>query len=78
MYPITETEKRIRPLSTAISNALLKSVDFALYIVEARSRAKEEKHAQEIATALKIEYPFESEDYIVHLVKTKFIPEKSL
>lgn len=78
MKTVLEAQQAINPLSMALSRAMLKSVDFVYDMIEYRNRLKHEKHVQEVAAALKIEYPFESEDYIAHLVRTKLIPEGTL
>lgn len=66
---VNETAKVISPLTTAISNGMLSSVEFVLRTM---TRNPSEKTLDELARALKIEYPYESKDYVMHMVQDMY------
>lgn len=70
MRMITETENQIRPLSMALSNAALKSVNFTLSMLDAFRERQRKLEAAEIARQLKSEFPYESEEFLTNLVLT--------
>jgi hypothetical protein len=61
---VTETAKTVSPLSIAISNGIIRSIDVTLSIMNSR---KNQKRVEDLAYALKLEYPKESYDYVFNM-----------
>lgn len=61
---VNETAKAISPLSIAISNGILRSIELVLNAIPSRSN---EKNIRELAHSLKFEYPHESLDYVTNM-----------
>jgi hypothetical protein len=61
---VTETARVLNPLSTSISNGIMRSIDACIAILDARRR---EKSINDLAYALKLEYPKESEDFVMNM-----------
>ena len=61
---VTETARVLNPLSTSISNGIMRSIDACIAIFDARRR---EKSINDLAYALKLEYPKESEDFVMNM-----------
>lgn len=59
---ITETALVINPLSTSIANGIVKSINFILDRMV--NRVDHKSAIRDLAYALKMEYPHESEDYV--------------
>lgn len=61
---VNETAKAISPLSIAISNGILRSIELMLKAIPSRS---DDKKIRELAYSLKLEYPKESDDYVMNM-----------
>lgn len=61
---VNETANAISPLSTAISNGIFRSINFVLKLVQ---QDADEKTVKELAYALKLEYPHESDEYVLNM-----------
>lgn len=61
---VNETAKAISPLSIAISNGILRSIELMLKAIPSGSK---EKKIRDLAHSLKFEYPHESLDYVTNM-----------
>lgn len=61
---VTETARVLNPLSTSISNGIMRSIDACIAILDSRQR---QKNISDLAYALKLEYPKESEDFVMNM-----------
>ena len=66
---VNETAKMLSPLSLAISNGILNSVDFVIDVLSAKSRSTQ---LEELVRTLKLEYPYESRDYVMYMAGDLF------
>lgn len=64
--PITETVRSISPLTSAIAYGIVNTLDSVL---TAHRLRREEKQLSDIARRLKVEYPYESPEYVELLVR---------
>ena len=63
---VIETAKVLNPLSTAIGTGIYKSIDKIIGLMRKKA---EDQHYADLANKLKIEYKFESVDYIEHMIR---------
>ncbi len=61
---VTEAARVISPLSTSISNGIMRSINYA---IESISKSSHQKTIDQLAYALKLEYPKESDEYVMNL-----------
>ena len=61
---VIEAARVINPLSTSISNGIMRSINYAIERMRRRSR---EKAIEQLAYSLKLEYPKESDEYVMNL-----------
>ncbi len=63
---VTETARVLNPLSTAISNGIVRSINkmFDFIMDQPSVRAK---NINDLAYSLRMEYPKESDDYVMHM-----------
>lgn len=66
---VNETAKTISPLSVAISNGILRSINLMLKVFSIKSRSKQ---IEELTNTLKLEYPYESRDYVMYMAQDLF------
>lgn len=70
---VNEAARVLNPLSTSISNGIMRSIEAMITML---SRRKNDKIANDLAYSLQIEYPRESRDYVMNLAIT-LLKEKS-
>lgn len=61
---VIEAARVINPLSTSISNGIMRSINYAIKRMHRPSR---EKAIEQLAYSLKLEYPKESDEYVMNL-----------
>ena len=61
---VIEAARVINPLSTSISNGIMRSINYA---IERMRRPSREKAIEQLAYSLKLEYPKESDEYVMNL-----------
>lgn len=61
---VTETARVLNPLSTSISNGIMRSIDACIAVIDAR---RNQKTVNDLAYVLKLEYPKESDDYVMNM-----------
>ena len=61
---VIEAARVISPLSTSISNGIMRSINYA---IERMSKPAREKAIEQLAYSLKLEYPKESDEYVMNL-----------
>lgn len=66
---VNETARMISPVSAMISNGILNSIALTIRVIESMRVPHHEKSIRELAHSLKIEYPFESQDYVESLAR---------
>ncbi len=64
---VNETAKTINPLSISISNGIMRSINFIIDAMLSPSKVSHQKRIQHLAYALKLEYPYESKDYVMYM-----------
>jgi hypothetical protein len=69
---VNETAKTISPLSMAISNGIMRSINFTIAVMMAPPRVSRQKKIQHLAHALKLEYPYESKDYVMYMASEMY------
>ncbi len=69
---VTEAARVISPLSTSISNGIMRSIN---YMIEKMSQSSREKAIQQLAYSLKLEYPKESDEYVMNLAISMYKDE---
>lgn len=67
---INETARVLSPISTLLANGILNSISFTLRAIEVSRVPHHEKAIRELAHSLKVEYPFESTDYVETLARS--------
>jgi hypothetical protein len=68
---VTETAIVLNPLSTAISNGIVRSINKVIDGMSAK-KAGRTKAISDLAHSLKQEYPYESLDYVHHLASQMY------
>jgi hypothetical protein len=63
MLAVLESAKVINPLITVIANGVSNSINSIFNLIEANKYSKKNQF-QNLLNALKLEYPYESEDYL--------------
>lgn len=63
---VTETARVLNPLSTAISNGIVRSINKAFDVIMSQPSGRK-KTINELAYSLRMEYPKESEDYVMNM-----------
>jgi len=66
---VIEAARVINPLSTSISNGIMRSINYA---IERMHRPSREKAIEQLAYSLKLEYPKESDEYVMNLAIQMF------
>jgi len=61
---VTETARVLNPLSTVISNGVMSLIDLCF---EALNAGRHEKNIKDLAKVLKLEYPKESDDFVMYM-----------
>lgn len=61
---VIEAARVISPLSTSISNGIMRSINYA---IERMNKPAREKAIEQLAYSLKLEYPKESDEYVMNL-----------
>lgn len=61
---VTEAARVISPLSTSISNGIMRSIN---YFIDKMSEPSRQKSIEQLAYSLKLEYPNESDEYVMNL-----------
>jgi hypothetical protein len=61
---VTESARVLNPLSTAISNGIMRSIDLC---IEALNAGRHEKNVKDLAKVLKLEHPKESDDFVMYM-----------
>lgn len=61
---VNETARLVSPLSAAIASGIAKSINLAM---SAMIEARKDKAIDQLAYALRMEYPHESEEYLHHM-----------
>jgi len=61
---VNETARLVSPLSAAIASGIANSINAMLSIV---SESRKEKTIEQLAYALRMEYPHESDEYVHHM-----------
>lgn len=64
---VTEAARVINPLSASIANGIMKAINRAIDLMNASTRTSREKAIEQLAYSLKLEYPKESDEYVMNL-----------
>lgn len=70
---VNEAARLIGPLGAAIASGITKSIDIAL---SAMIEARRDKAIEQLAHALRMEYPHESEEYVYHMATRLYAESK--
>lgn len=70
---VNETARLVSPLSAAIASGIANSINSMLSIV---SESRKEKTIEQLAYALRMEYPHESEEYVHHMATQLYAESK--
>ena len=62
---VTETARAINPLSVSISNGIMRSINFVIDRMS-RVRLSNRKTVEQLAYSLRVEYPKESDEYVMN------------
>jgi hypothetical protein len=73
---VNEAARSLSPLTTAVSVGVFKSIQAVLDAV-ASLRNQDEKSIQNLAYTLKLEYPFETNEYIESLARDMYAESKN-
>lgn len=68
---VNEAARSLSPITMAVSSGVFKSVQFVLDLVS--DRRKDEKYIKNLAYSLKMEYPFESKEYVESLARRMYV-----
>ena len=63
---VTETARAINPLSISISNGIIRSINFVIDRMS-RVRLSNRKTVEQLAYSLRVEYPKESDEYVMNM-----------
>jgi hypothetical protein len=75
---VNETARAITPISSLIASGILNSISFTLRAIEASRPVHHEKAIRDLAHSLKIEYPFESNEYVESLARRIYDDAKNV
>ena len=73
---VNEAARSLSPLTTAVSVGVFKSVQTVLDVI-AGFRNEDEKAIQNLVYTLKLEYPFETKEYIETLARNMYTESKN-
>ena len=73
---VNEAARSLSPLTTAVSVGVFKSIQAVLDAVTSL-RNEDEKSIQNLAYTLKLEYPFETNEYIETLARDMYAESKN-
>lgn len=73
---VNEAARSLTPLTTAVSSGIFKSIQAVLDIIGSL-RNEDEKAIQSLVYTLKLEYPFETDEYIETMARDLYTESKN-